>query len=128
MRIREKTAGYIRVSTNEQVISALSLDAQRQKVQAQAELSDLELVGIDFTRSGKDLPVPLERTSKAKRPDGGKDVDLINSAEALDTGSAEGKSWTMVANKLTCAGVRTRRGTAFNRQDLFKITKKTGII
>ena len=46
MRIRGKTAGYIGVSTNEQVISALSLDAQRQKVQAQAELSDLELVAI----------------------------------------------------------------------------------
>ena len=46
MNERRRAVGYIRVSTSEQAISALSLDAQRRKIDAQAEVSDLELVEV----------------------------------------------------------------------------------
>lgn len=41
-----RAIGYIRVSTQEQAQSGLSLDVQRHKVEAQAIVSELELVGI----------------------------------------------------------------------------------
>ncbi len=40
---------------------------------------------------------------------------------------ARRQSWARVASALTDAGVRTRRGTAFSRQGLSKITKRAGI-
>ena len=120
--------GYIRVSTNEQAESGLSLDAQRKKVEAQATLSDLELGAVledagesasnlnrpamtdllnridsgqvdcvvvakldRLTRSIKDLSELLDRLEKAKRADGGKGVDLISTAESLDTSTATGR-------------------------------------
>ena len=151
-----------------------------------------------LTRRIKDFSSLLQRMRKAKRAGGGKGVDLISSAESLDTGSATGqiainimdsvsqwdrqvigertsailqdlkaqgkstgnpnygfeagengklieneqeqavlqrvaelraqrKSWARVANTLTDAGIRTRRGTAFSRQGLSKIAKRAGI-
>lgn len=41
-----RAIGYTRVSTNEQAQSGLSLGAQRRKVEAQAIVSDLELVNV----------------------------------------------------------------------------------
>jgi len=54
---RMRVVGYIRVSTEEQVNSGLSLDAQRSKLEAYADLYDLELVAIveDAGQSAKTL-------------------------------------------------------------------------
>ena len=230
-----QAVGYIRVSTSEQAVSGLSLEAQRRKVNAQAELSDLTLIDVledagesactlkrpamtellaridsgqvdaviigkldRLTRSVKDLSILLERMKKARRADGGKGVDLISTAESLDTGSATGRlvvnimasvsqwerevvsertsaalqelraqgrstgnppfgykvnktgvlienrqeqallqrveqlraggnSWEAVANALTGEGGRTRSGSAFSRQGIFHIARKSGI-
>ena len=123
-----KSIGYIRVSTHEQAQSGLSLAAQRRKVTAQSEISDLDLVAVledagasasnlkrpamiellaqvdagqvdvivvakldRLTRSIKDLSTLLERLGKARRADGGKGVDLISTAESLDTSTATGR-------------------------------------
>ncbi|MCY3577062.1 MAG: recombinase family protein [bacterium] len=120
--------GYIRVSTNEQAESGLSLSAQRRKIEAQAVLSDLTLQTVledagesakdlhrpaladllnriasgqvdcvivskldRLTRSVKDLAGLLETLGGAKRADGGKGVDLISTAESLDTTTATGE-------------------------------------
>lgn len=50
-------AGYVRVSTEEQATSGLSLDAQEEKIRAYAKLNDLNLVGIekDAGVSGKNV-------------------------------------------------------------------------
>ena len=55
-----KAIGYIRVSTEEQAATGISLDAQRAKIEAYATLKDLELVGIveDAGKSAKDLKRP----------------------------------------------------------------------
>lgn len=123
-----QAVGYVRVSTSEQAQSGLSLDAQRRKIEAQATLSDLQLVDVledagesactlkrpamtellarvdggqvdvviigkldRLTRSVKDLSTLLERLAKAKRADGSKGVDLISTAESLDTSTATGR-------------------------------------
>ena len=53
----KKAYGYIRVSTEEQAKEGLSLEAQRSKIRAFAEIKDLELVEIisDEGLSGKDF-------------------------------------------------------------------------
>jgi DNA invertase Pin-like site-specific DNA recombinase len=55
-----KVIGYIRVSTEEQATSGLSLDAQRDKLTAYAKLYDLELIAIvdDAGQSAKSLHRP----------------------------------------------------------------------
>jgi DNA invertase Pin-like site-specific DNA recombinase len=53
---RMKVVGYIRVSTDEQANSGLSLDSQRAKLNAYADLYDLELVAIiEDDQSAKNL-------------------------------------------------------------------------
>lgn len=120
--------GYARVSTSEQADSGLSIEYQKRKIRAQAEVSDLHLseILIDaghtakhlrrpamtellarvasgqvdviiiakldrLTRSIADLAQLLETLAKAKRSDGEKGVDLISSAESLDTSTATGR-------------------------------------
>jgi hypothetical protein len=39
----------------------------------------------------------------------------------------DGNSWEAVANTLTCEGGRTRNGSAFSRQGIFHIARKSGI-
>lgn len=55
-----RTVAYIRVSTDKQADKGVSLDAQRAKVQAYAELYDLELVDVivDAGESAKTLDRP----------------------------------------------------------------------
>lgn len=127
--------GYVRVSTTEQADSGLSIEHQKRKIRAQAEISDLQLVDIledaghsasslkrpamtellarlasgqvdviviakldRLTRSIADLAKLLETLGKAKRADGaGRGVDLISTAESLDTSTATGR---MVINMM----------------------------
>lgn len=59
-----KTIGYIRVSTDKQADKGVSLDAQREKLEAYAKLYDLDLVDVivDAGESAKTLNRPgLER-------------------------------------------------------------------
>lgn len=55
-----KAIGYVRVSTEEQANSGLSLDMQKTKIRAQAEALGFELIEVieDAGRSGKDLHRP----------------------------------------------------------------------
>jgi site-specific DNA recombinase len=59
-----RTIGYIRVSTDKQAEKGVSLDAQREKLEAYATLYDLELIDVivDAGESAKSLQRPgLER-------------------------------------------------------------------
>ena len=113
--------GYVRVSTADQADSGLSLEAQERKIRAQAEVSDLsiERIIVDagasagtlsrngmqelltlvaqgrteaivvarldrLTRSIRDLSELLETLAK-------RHVDLISTAESLDTSTATGR-------------------------------------
>ena len=63
-RRNARAIGYIRVSTHEQAMSGLSLESQRKKIEAQAEVSDLELIEIieDAGQSASSLKRPgMER-------------------------------------------------------------------
>ena len=55
-----KAVGYIRVSTDEQASHGVSLEAQRAKVEAYAQLYDLELVEVvaDAGLSAKSMDRP----------------------------------------------------------------------
>ena len=57
---KQIAAGYIRVSTNEQAESRLSLQAQEEKIKAYAKLHEIELLKIetDSAISGKSLERP----------------------------------------------------------------------
>ena len=39
----------------------------------------------------------------------------------------EGKGWSIIAQTLTKEGIRTRKGTAFNRQGLHQMVKRAGL-
>ncbi|GAI18207.1 unnamed protein product [marine sediment metagenome] len=54
---KPKALGYVRVSTREQAEKGISLEVQRKKIRAYADLKDLDLVKIiaDKGKSGKDL-------------------------------------------------------------------------
>lgn len=232
----KRAIGYVRVSTSEQAESGLSLEAQRKKIEAQATLSDLELVDVlqdagesakdlhrpamtdllnridsgqvdciivakldRLTRSLKDINDLIETLGRAKRADGGRGgVDLISTSESWDTSTATGRlvinmicavaqwereiiaertsaalqemkaqgkatggvpqygfdfvdgkrveneqeqavlsdiallkaaghSWQGVTDGLTEKGHRTRAGTRWTRQGIFRIAKKHGI-
>ena len=58
-----RTIAYLRVSTERQADRGVSLDAQRAKVKAYAELYDLELaeVIVDAGESAKSLKRPTRR-------------------------------------------------------------------
>lgn len=55
-----RAVGYIRVSTSEQATEGISLDNQKRKIAAYAEVKDLKLIKIiaDEGRSGKNLSRP----------------------------------------------------------------------
>ena len=189
------------LTDNDESASTLNRPAMSELI-AQIDNGRIDAVIISkldrLTRRIKDFMSLLQRMREAKRAGGGQGVDLISSAESLDTGSAAGQiainiidsisqwdrqvigertsailqdlkaqgkstgnpnygfeagedgklieneqeqavlhrvaelrsrrqSWARVASALTDAGVRTRRGTAFSRQGLSKITKRAGI-
>lgn len=97
----KKAVGYIRVSTDGQVESGLSLEAQRKKIEAYATLKDLELVEIieDAGISAKNLNRPgMKRLMELARK---KEVDAViiakldrmfrNTVDALETSEALNK-------------------------------------
>lgn len=97
----KKAIGYIRVSTDGQVESGLSLEAQRKKIEAYATLKDLELVEIieDAGISAKNLNRPgMKRLMELARK---KEVDAViiakldrmfrNTVDALETSEALNK-------------------------------------
>lgn len=91
----KKAIGYIRVSTDGQVESGLSLEAQRKKIEAYASLKDLELIEIieDAGISAKNLNRPgIKRLMELGRK---KEIDAViiakldrmfrNTIDALET-------------------------------------------
>lgn len=73
-----KAIGYIRVSTEEQVSEGVSLEAQRAKVAAWADLNGYEL-GAIFADAG--ISERLDRAG----------ADLVSLSERIDTTSAAGR-------------------------------------
>jgi site-specific DNA recombinase len=73
--VTSKALGYLRVSTDEQVASGLSLEAQAQRIQAYADLRGLELVDT-ITDAGVSAGIPF-----GTRPGGGEVVGRIRAGE-----------------------------------------------
>ena len=116
-----RAIGYVRVSTEQQAETGVSLDAQAEKIRAMAIVQDADLVDviIDAGVSAKDLNRPglarllalveqrnvdtvivakLDRLTRSVRDLGEllerferRDVSLISVAESLDTGTAAGR-------------------------------------
>ena len=116
-----RAIGYVRVSTEKQVETGVSLDAQAEKIRAMAVVQDAELVDviIDAGASAKDLNRPgvarvlalvekrqvdavivakLDRPTRSVRDLGEllerferRGVSLVSVAESLDTGTAAGR-------------------------------------
>lgn len=97
----KKAVGYIRVSTDGQVESGLSLEAQRKKIEAYATLKDLELIEIieDAGLSAKNMNRPgIKQLMELARK---KEVDAViiakldrmfrNTVDALETSEALNK-------------------------------------
>jgi site-specific DNA recombinase len=80
-----KAIGYIRVSTEEQATSGLSLRAQRAKVEGYAKLYDLELVDViaDPGESGKSLNRPGLQRALAMLRKGAADGIVIAKLDRL---------------------------------------------
>ena len=125
---RRRAIGYIRVSTDKQADHGVSLDAQREKLKAMAQVQDLRLVDVivDAGESAKSLKRPglsellnhvdrhavdvvivckLDRITRSLvdldvllKRLERNDVALVSVAESLDTGSASGR---LVLNLLT---------------------------
>ena len=82
--MKTRAIAYLRVSTDKQADTGVSLDVQRQKVAAYAGLYDLDLVSIeaDAGESAKSLQRPaLDRAMKALE-DGEADALLVVKLEA----------------------------------------------
>lgn len=122
-----RTVGYVRVSTQDQALNGLSLEAQQARVTAYAVATNRELseIIVDDGRSAKTLDRPgvqrilagirsgeigaviiikLDRLTRSVRDLGDlvelfqqKEADLISVSESLDTGSAGGR---MVMNMM----------------------------
>jgi site-specific DNA recombinase len=82
-----KVIGYVRVSTREQADDGVSLDAQREKLQAYSKAMDLELVAIE-----EDAGVSAKTIKD--RP------GLLAALQALEDGKAEG-IWVCKLDRLT---------------------------
>jgi DNA invertase Pin-like site-specific DNA recombinase len=80
-----KTVAYLRVSTDKQADKGVSLDAQRAKVLAYAELYDLELVDVivDAGESAKTLARPGLQTALGMLRDGKADALLVVKLDRL---------------------------------------------
>lgn len=134
-----KAVGYIRVSTEEQASSGVSLDAQKAKLEAYAALYDIELVNIEVDAgvSAKTLDRPGLQTALTKLEAGeaqalivvkldrltrrvadldtlieryfGSRFTLMSVSEQIDTSSAAGR---LVLNVLTSVAQWERETTS----------------
>lgn len=86
-----KTVAYLRVSTEKQADKGVSLDAQRAKVLAYAELYDLELVDVivDAGESAKTLDRPGLQTALAMLKGGKADALLVVKLDRLTRSVAD---------------------------------------
>jgi site-specific DNA recombinase len=82
---RTRTVAYLRVSTDKQADHGVSLEAQRAKVHAYAELFDLELVAIevDAGESAKSLRRPALARALAMLRDGSANALLVVKLDRL---------------------------------------------
>jgi site-specific DNA recombinase len=82
---RARTVAYLRVSTDKQADRGVSLEAQRAKVHAYAELYDLELVAIeiDAGESAKSLDRPALQRALAMLKTGKADALLVVKLDRL---------------------------------------------
>lgn len=134
-----RAVGYIRVSTEEQASSGVSLDAQKAKLEAYAALYDIELVGIEIDAgvSAKTLNRPGLQSALARLDSGeagalivvkldrltrrvadldtlienyfGAKFTLMSVSEQIDTSSAAGR---LVLNVLTSVAQWERETTS----------------
>lgn len=134
-----KAVGYIRVSTEEQANSGVSLDAQKAKLEAYAALYDIDLVGIEIDAgvSAKTLNRPGLQSALARLNSGsaqalvvvkldrltrrvadldtlienyfGAKFTLMSVSEQIDTSSAAGR---LVLNVLTSVAQWERETTS----------------
>lgn len=148
-----KGLGYLRVSTEQQADSGLSLEAQRAKVIALAELQDLELVEIivDKAESAKSLKRPgmdrllelvdrrevetvvcykLDRLTRSVRDLGEllerferRGVSLVSVSESLDTGTAAGR---LVLNVMASVAQWEREAIAERTREALQVKKAKG--
>jgi len=145
-----KAIGYVRVSTDKQEQSGLSLEAQTQKIEALAALHGFDLVNIiQDTESGKWLKRPgvqdlisklpiidavliakLDRLTRSLRDIddlltmlGENEVQLISAAESLDTKSAAGR---LVINIMTAVAQWEREAIGERTREAMKVKKAAG--
>lgn len=153
-RQREKVIGYVRVSTEGQADGGVSLDAQRQKLEAYALALDLELVGVieDAGFSAKTLARPglrlalehladgrasglliakLDRLTRSVRDLGllvdeyfGARFSLLSVGDAIDTRTAAGR---LVLNVLTSVAQWEREATSERTREALAHLRREGV-
>lgn len=148
-----KAVGYVRVSTDKQAESGLSMESQEEKIRAMAVVKDAELVEIivDAAESAKDLNRPgaqkvlkmvkaravdlvvvakLDRLTRSVRDLGElvevfnrKDVALVSVAETLDTQTAAGR---MVLNMIGVVSQWEREVISERTGDALRAKRRRG--
>ena len=151
--LRTQAIGYVRVSTDQQADSGLSLDAQRAKLEALATLNDYDLgdVVVDAGVSAKTLDRPgwgrvmqavtsgkvgavliakLDRATRSVADLANlidtlqrRGVALISAAESLDTSTAGGR---LVVNVLGAVAQWEREATAERTSAALQVLKAQG--
>lgn len=152
MNLRQQAVGYIRVSTDQQACSGLSVEAQRAKVEALATLHDFDLdVVVDAGVSAKSLDRPgwaqvmaavnagkvaavlIAKLDRATRSVADlatlidtlqrRGVALLSAAESLDTSSAGGR---LVVNVLGAVAQWEREATAERTSQALQVLRSQG--
>lgn len=91
-KAKTKTVGYIRVSTDKQAEEGVSLDAQREKLDAYAGLYDIELVAVladDRGASAKTLDRPALQKALGMLETGEADAILVSKLDRLTRSVAD---------------------------------------
>ena len=153
MQATRQAIGYLRVSTDKQADSGLSIEAQRAKVEALATLNDCQLIDVvvDAGASAKSLDRPgwqrvmdavhgrqvgavliakLDRCTRSVADLASlidtfsrRGVALISAAESLDTSSAGGR---LVVNVLGAVAQWEREATAERTSAALQVLKAQG--
>ena len=148
-----RAIGYVRVSTDKQADSGLSIEAQRAKLEALATLNEYQLIDVvvDAGASAKTLERPgwqrvmatvnrrevaavliakLDRATRSLGDLAGlietfarRGVALVSAAESLDTGSAGGR---LVVNVLGAVAQWEREATAERTSAALQVLREQG--